>query len=302
MVKTQFSIKDHEHLSGIKAHTIRIWEKRYNLLDPDRTETNIRTYGVASLQKLLNITFLYNEGYKISKIAKLPQDEIRDLIQSSSLSQQDSFALKSFKTAMFTFDSKLFSDTYSKLREQRSFHEIFFELFIPLLDEIGMLWQTGTIDPTHESFISERIKQQIIIHTGEVLQNHETTSDHTFCLFLPYEEIHEIGLLYANYELLSSGANTIYLGANIPIESLKYIVNNYDELTFLTYMTIQPKNHSIASYFDEFQKINCPKKPCEIWVMGNKIRTDTLRLTDKNVIPIKDIRMLQDKIKSLKKS
>src|SRR5690606_20987851 len=111
-VKTQFSIKDLENLSSIKAHTIRIWEKRYKLLSPDRTDTNIRHYDIENLMKLLNVTYLYNNGYKISKIAKLKQEEIANLIQQSGLSDSaESYAITEIKSAMLTFDPQLFQET-----------------------------------------------------------------------------------------------------------------------------------------------------------------------------------------------
>ena len=148
-VKTEFSIKDLENLSGVKAHTIRIWEKRYQLLKPNRTDTNIRKYNLNSLKRLLNVSFLYNDGYKISKIADLNEEELLQLIQNKAHSNQEDYALKAFKTSMFEFDNQLFNITYKKLLEQKTFSEIFEHIFIPLLNEIGLLWQTGTIDPVH---------------------------------------------------------------------------------------------------------------------------------------------------------
>ena len=183
-VKSQFSIKDLENLSGVKAHTIRIWEKRYNLLTPDRTDTNIRTYDLDNLKRLLNVTFLYKEGYKISKIAKLDDSEIQTLIEDLAIDSQEDFALKAFKTAMFEFDEQLFTETYSKLSTQKSFREIFFDVFIPLLIEIGTLWQTGTIEPCHESFISELLKRKIIVNIEEQITSFKKKGDPLVCIVL----------------------------------------------------------------------------------------------------------------------
>ncbi|MFT5436338.1 MAG: DNA-binding transcriptional MerR regulator, partial [Ulvibacter sp.] len=144
-VKSQFSIKDLEHLSGVKAHTIRIWEKRYNLLKPQRTDTNIRTYNIESLKRLLNVTFLYNDGLKISKIASLSEDAIHGLVEERAIDSKDEFAIKAFKTSMFELDEQLFIKTYSDLEAHKSFREIFLNVFIPFLMEIGSLWQTSTI-------------------------------------------------------------------------------------------------------------------------------------------------------------
>ena len=161
-VKKSFGIRDLENLSGIKAHTIRIWEKRYGLLKPERTETNIRTYSLQSLQKLLNVTLLYNNGYKISKIADLPEgqivQEVREIVAQNSVK---SHAINAFKLAMINFDQSLFQKTYSGLLAERSFREIFWEVFMPLLHELGLLWQSDTIGPAHEHFITHLIKQKI---------------------------------------------------------------------------------------------------------------------------------------------
>ena len=204
-VKTEFSIKDLENLSGVKAHTIRIWEKRYALLEPNRTDTNIRNYDMSNLTKLLNATFLYRQGFKISKIAELRQEEIERLISESELTETNHYALHLFKQSMFEFDHKLFNETYHKLTKKESFDFIFFDLFMPLLNEIGLLWQTGTIDPVHERFISELIKQKIIENIIKAQEELKDDQNPEFALFLPYEEIHEIGLLYANYILMSEG-------------------------------------------------------------------------------------------------
>ncbi|MEE3146970.1 MAG: MerR family transcriptional regulator, partial [Bacteroidota bacterium] len=156
-VKTNFSIKDLESFGGIKAHTIRMWERRYNLLDPDRTPTNIRTYSLDDLQKLLNVTFLLDHNYKISKIAKRSSDEIASLV-AEIVEEQDlganHHAINSFKIAMMNFDQRLFSQTYNHLRQTLGFSELFFSVFIPLLEKIGFLWQAGVVNPAHEHFIS----------------------------------------------------------------------------------------------------------------------------------------------------
>ncbi|NND62192.1 MAG: MerR family transcriptional regulator, partial [Flavobacteriaceae bacterium] len=117
-VKTHFSIKDLEQLSGVKAHTIRIWEKRYDLLTPSRSETNIRSYSSACLQKLLNVTSLYNDGYKISKIAKFDEEEIAELVREREISNNHTFAIDNLKMAMLAFDHDLFEKTFDQLLEQ----------------------------------------------------------------------------------------------------------------------------------------------------------------------------------------
>ena len=158
-VKSSFSIKDLENISGIKAHTIRIWEKRHRLLSPTRTNTNIRRYSLISLQKLLNITLLYNYGFKISKIASLDKDEIPIVVRENALkSNSEQVAINAFKLSMVNFDTSLFDITYEEILLQNDFEFVFINIFMPLMSELGILWQTNAISPSHEHFITNLIK------------------------------------------------------------------------------------------------------------------------------------------------
>lgn len=271
-VKTQFSIKDLENLSGIKAHTIRIWEKRYNLLAPERTDTNIRHYNIENLTKLLSVTYLYNHGYKISKIAKLKNTEVVNLIQKSGLTDSaEAFAISELKSSMLTFDPQLFQKTFSVLEEKYTFRELFFNILIPLLNDIGLLWQTGTIDPSHERFVSELIKQKITVEIEKQFTKQPTRKDKLFVLFLPLNEIHEIGLLYVNYELLNQGYKTIYLGNNIPTENLKHLINHHDNIVFLSYLTVQPDKESLEDFVSELKSVVLNNNQNKVWLFGSQI-------------------------------
>ena len=250
-IKIDFTIKDLENISGIKAHTIRIWEKRYNLLVPKRTETNIRFYSNENLQKLLNIVLLNNNNFKISKIAKMSDEEL--ILQSremafNSLNKDE--AINSFKLAMFQFDKVLFNNTYNKLLLKMNFREVFKDVFIPFLDHIGLLWQTDTLIPAHEHFISNLIAQKIQLNT-EKLQYTTSNSSKTYVLFLPENEIHELGLLFLNYELTLRGNNTIYLGQSLPFNNLDYFLKSEKEFCFITSMTIMPFDAKVEDYFKE---------------------------------------------------
>lgn len=301
-VETKFSIKDLENLSGIKAHTIRIWEKRYNLLEPERTNTNIREYSVNNLKKLLNIAFLYNTGVKISKIAALTESEIINEIEASISENREEHAITILKTAMFEFNYPLFSDTLSKLEKTKDFRALFFDVFIPLLNELGTLWHTGTIDPAHEHFISELIKQKIIVNI-ESLQKKEASKEFpTFCLYLPYNEIHEIGLLFAHYEILKAGFNTIYLGTNIPLQNLEHVLKHHKKLIFLSYFTVKPEKRTIQEYINKYEKAISNHKNQKLWLMGRRIqKTDTQTLPS-NISTIKDHQSLIKQLETLKKS
>lgn len=268
-IKSVFSIKDLENLSGIKAHTIRIWEKRYGILEPMRTTTNIRLYDSENLQKLLNITLLHSYGYKISQISKFPSEKIPQLVQEIvSEKNAKSHAIAAFKMAMMNFDQTLFFTTYNNLLSQKSFKEVFIEIFIPLLNEIGILWQTGTITPSHEHFISYLIRQKLLSNI-EQLQHIETTKkDKVFILYLPQNEIHELGLIYLNYEILLHGYKTIYLGQSIPIENLNDFANHFDAIVFVTYWTLFPKIEETPDYIKKIQQDVLKNSQSELWILG----------------------------------
>ena len=272
-VKTSFSIRDMENLSGIKAHTIRIWEKRYNLFSPERTDTNIRTYNLESLQKLLNVTLLYKNGYKISKIAKLGDEKIPALVNEIiSETTEKSHALNALKLAMLNFDQSLFLKTYNELIEEKSLTQIFNEVFIPLLSELGLLWQTNTISPAHEHFISNLIKQKIYIHTEKLQFETPTKNDEVYVLFLPENEIHELGLLYINYQLALHGYKTIYLGQTMPIQSLEDLPKYYHNIRFVSYFTVSPTKDDIGEYFERFNELLKKSPRSQLYVLGHQIQ------------------------------
>lgn len=270
-VKSVFSIKDLENLSGIKAHTIRIWEKRYDILQPMRTDTNIRLYDLASLQKLLNITLLHDYGYKISKIATYPQDKIPSLVREIiSNKTAKSHAISEFKMAMMNFDQELFFNTYNWLIAEKSFKEIFHQVFIPLMNELGLLWQSDTITPAHEHFITYLIKQKLLINTEKLQVLKQTKKDKIFVLSLPMNEIHELGLMYLNYEILLMGYKTIYLGESMPISNLKDLKKHFDSIVFVSYLTVQPEKDILNDYVQKMAE-ELLDDTTELWYTGRLV-------------------------------
>ena len=254
-IQQDFTIKDLENISGIKAHTIRIWEKRYNLLEPKRTDTNIRYYSHENLQKILNVVLLSKNGFKISIIAKMSREEM--LLQSREVafgSNTNDAAINDFKLAMFQFDKVLFDKTYKKLLLKKHFEKIVKDVFIPFLNHIGLLWQTDTILPAHEHFISNLIAQKIHLNI-ELITTIVNESNKTYVLFLPENEIHELGLLYLNYELLLKGNRTIYLGQNLPLDNLKCFFDYQEDLCFITSLTVKPYNSKIEDYFNQVESL-----------------------------------------------
>ena len=250
-IRQEFTIKDLENISGVKAHTIRIWEKRYNLLTPKRTDTNIRLYSNKNLEKLLNIVLLNNNNFKISKIAKMSEEELISQCKEMAINflHKDE-AINSFKLAMFSFDTVLFNETYDKLLLKMTFREVFKDVFIPFLEHIGLLWHTDTLIPAYEHFVSNLITQKIQINTEKIISK-TSKSAKTYVLYLPENEIHELGLLYLNYELNLKGNNTIYLGQSLPFDNLNHFLKSKNEYCIITYMTIMPYDSKVKEYFKE---------------------------------------------------
>lgn len=272
-VKSNFSIKNLEHLSGIKAHTIRIWEKRYNLFEPERTNTNIRLYNLENLQKLLNVTLLYNNGYKISKIALLSSQEINENVHKLTINKNaDDWSIGLFKLAMINFDQRLFTKTFNDLLEQFSFGEVFKNVFVPLMNELGVLWQTNSISPSHEHFITSLVKQKIHAMCEDLQQKSTRRTDRRFVLFLPDNEIHELGLLYLQYEVLNNGFQCVFLGQSIPIESLSNLVDIGEPITFISYFTIEPAQDKIDAYLNTFYSEIIENIDSELWILGYQVQ------------------------------
>jgi methanogenic corrinoid protein MtbC1 len=295
-IKSKFSIKDLENLTGIKAHTIRIWEKRYNLLSPKRTDTNIRYYELSDFQKLLNVSYLNNNGYKISKIATLEEGKIPETVRKiATETNLNSHAINSFKLAMLNFDQVLFYRTYERLESEMCFRDIFYTIFIPLLTELGLLWQTDTITPAHEHFLTSLIRQKILINT-ENIQATSETSEKTFILYLPDNEVHELGLMLINYEIISRGHQSIFLGQSVPLESLKDFLNYYNEITFVSYFTVKPEKEFINEYITDLINKLLVKDSIKFWVLGRMLDEIDLTSLPKQIVPFKSIKDLVKKL------
>lgn len=280
-IKSTFSIKNLENLSGIKAHTLRIWEKRYNLLEPERTDTNIRRYSLESLKKLLNVTLLYNHGFKISKIACLESDEIQELVRSIALkSNSEQVSINAFKLAMINFDYELFDANYLEISQHHDFEYIFLNMFMPLMRELGILWQTGAISPSHEHFITHLVKQKIHLQTETLQREKPRREDHPpFVLFLPENEIHELGILYLNYLILSKGFRTIFLGQSLQSSSLETLYTYQTEFIFVSYLTVEPNKDEIMPFLNYFHKTLLANRNSKLLLFGPQqieIKTEKL--------------------------
>ncbi len=283
-MSVEFSIKDLENICGVKAHTIRMWEKRYNILAPNRTVTNIRTYDAHSLKKLLSVSFLVNCGYKISRVAKLSDEEINEylriVISDKTLIDHSSNLLK---LAMLNYSATTFNEAYSEMIERLSFNTVFDDIFIPFLKEIGTLWQLGTINNSHEHFITNLIKQKLY-NRIEFLQQTESTRSRCFVLFLPEGEISNLSLLYLYQILLSKGYKTIFLGHGTHLEHLVEVSKLHTDMVFLTYITISLNTDTINTYIDNFREAIGFTYGHEIWLMGRITKQAPISIDSKTKV------------------
>ncbi len=241
---TNFSIKDVEALTGIKPHTLRIWEQRYGIPLPNRTATNIRYYTDTDLKLLLNVAMLNRQGYKISKITKMSKEEVDKLVLEITLESDDyTVHIESLIKAMFDLDELAFNQVLHNNISQIGFRETFCQIVFPLLSRIGILWQTSTVNPAYEHFISHLVRQKLFVAIDSLpkISANQTTK---FLLFLPAQETHDIGLLFANYLIRSFGYHTNYLGPNLPMNELSSIAKLYPPDYILTVLTSSVSNQT----------------------------------------------------------
>ena len=212
-----YSINDIEKLCGIKAHTIRIWEKRYNIIQPRRTKTNIRYYLDNDLQKILNISLLNRNGYKISKIAKMSEVEMKNLASElSNISIQSDDNLDTLMFAMLELDEYKFNKILDHNIESKGFEETMNQVIYPLMEKLSMMWIAGSIKSVHESFVSNAIKRKTIIAINKI-SIYNNPEAKKFLIYLPENESHELSLLFLHFMLKDIGFNVVNLGSQVPL-------------------------------------------------------------------------------------
>lgn len=228
----KYSIKDLEQLSGIKAHTLRIWEQRYNIIKPIRSETNIRAYSNYDLRMLLNISMLNNNGFKISKIAEMSEREIFDTVVKISKSDFDSSTqIDNLVISMVDLDEIRFEEAITNNIQNLGFDSTINNIIYPFLKKIAIMWITGSVNPAQEHFISNLIRQKLIVAIDSQKPVTNSLKD-SFTLFLAEDELHEISLLYYHYCLRGLNIKSYYLGQSVPMEDLKK-VHNFNKAKFL---------------------------------------------------------------------
>jgi DNA-binding transcriptional MerR regulator/methylmalonyl-CoA mutase cobalamin-binding subunit len=241
-----FTIKDLENLSGIKAHTIRIWEQRYSFLNPSRTDTNIRYYSNEELKTVLNIALLNKYGYKISHIDRMSDTEIKDKILSlSQIEAQQERIINEMIHCMVDMNMESFEKLLNENVSLRGIEKTITQFIFPFLERIGILWMTNHINPAQEHLVTNIIRQKLIV--GIDGTHTLLSSKSLILLFLPEGEHHELGLLFVYYLLKRRGVKVIYLGSNVPVKDMEYVAKLKQPDAIFTHLT------SVANHFN-FEK------------------------------------------------
>ncbi|GAB2549444.1 MerR family transcriptional regulator [Spirosoma aerophilum] len=249
-----YSIRDLEQLSGIKAHTLRIWEQRYAILSPERTDTNIRAYGDDDLKRVLNISLLKDHGYKISEIAKFSTEELsREVIKISEKQLNYPDQIHALTISMLDLNEEQFEKIISANTLQSGFESTMINIVYPFLSRIGTLWVTGSIGPAQEHFITNLIRQKVVVAI-DAQSARQSTTGKKYMLYLPEGEFHELSLLFANYLIRVRGNKVIYLGQSLPFNELAFAHKLHQPDYIFTVLTSTPSNHEVQPYVDKLAK------------------------------------------------
>jgi DNA-binding transcriptional MerR regulator len=249
----QYSIKELEILSGIKAHTLRIWEKRYAIITPKRTSTNIRFYSDDDLKKIINVSLLNNRGLKISKLVQLSEEELaQKVLELSEQKHDNEIHIDQLITAMIDMEEEAFNAVLEGISQKMGFEAAVLEVLYPFLNKIGILWHAGNVSPAQEHFITHLIRQKMIVAI-DALQIPPKRKKKAM-LFLPENELHEIGLLFYHYVIRKMGVRTYYLGQTVPYRDVKLIGKIHKPDFILTSITSFPVASELPEYISTLCK------------------------------------------------
>jgi MerR family transcriptional regulator, light-induced transcriptional regulator len=277
-----YSIRDLENLSGIKAHTIRIWEQRYGILNANRTETNIRYYSEAELRYLMSLALLNRSGFKISKLAVLSQPEISKLVTDKiNAPTEYTLQIEGLTLATIEYDEEKFEKILNTCILQIGFEETIKRVVFQYLEKLGMLWISGTIMAAQEHFMTQLLRQKLLVAIdGQNTKYDEHSKE--FVLFLPNGEWHELSLLFLSYMLKARNHKVIYLGPSVPLQDLLRVGETLSPDGFYTIITTNPTTFTIADYLN---KIGSAFPESKIFVSGPQVANPIKGLVD-NVYPL----------------
>jgi len=254
-VTTRYSIKDLEQLSGIKAHTIRAWEQRHKLIEPKRTSTNIRYYGDDDLRIVLNVALLLEHGMKIGQVAKLSHQEIADqALEASPYLGSYTHELNELKISTLGFDLARFESIMAHCIETHGIHKTFREIIGDYIQELGKLWLSGSVSISQEHFVSSLIRQKLFAAIDELTVPDQPKTG-TYALFLPANELHEIGILYLAYVLKERGEHVFYLGQSLPKEYLSDLLDNKKVDFLVSAFTTYPEKEDLPTFLTDLEEL-----------------------------------------------
>lgn len=251
-----FSISQLQQFSGIKAHTIRIWEQRYEALKPSRSDGNTRYYDSDQLRRLLNIVSLSSAGHKISKLCKMPDTELFGLLEEKlglkvTTEDKGSFFISQLVGATTDFDEQHFDNVYSNCVEHLGIRDTYVKVLYPMMSRMGVMWVTDNMSPAHEHFCSNLIKQKMYAAIDALPK--PKAEEKTWILFLPEYEFHEMGILFSNFLLRKAGKKVIYLGSNLPVDTLESAVNQSKAENLLFFLVSRKSKEATSQYLNDMK-------------------------------------------------
>jgi hypothetical protein len=269
-----YTIKEVETLSGIQAHTLRIWEQRYNFIVPERTDTNIRYYTDEQLKYILNVAYLNQRGFKISKLADLTHAQINKEIEEKLESPEgEEIYIHSLHSSMIDFDELKFEKVFALATQKLGFVNLFNRVILPFLDNLGMLWRIGTINPAQEHFISNLIRKKIFASI-DAIHPIANTPKKKCILYLPEGEFHELPLLLSYYLLKRQHHQVIFMGTSLPLLDLKKAVEFVKPDYLVTMLTMPMPDMTIDEYLE---MIYSSFSPCKLIVGGHQVKSSKIK-------------------------
>ncbi len=269
-----------EHLTGVKAHTLRIWEKRYNILVPKRTSTNIRYYTDEDLRTLLNVCFLNNKGYKISKIAKMTRDEIKEkFIQHSAVDLNEKDTIDILMIFVLELDSYNLSKILGQYIDQLGLERTMGELIFPLMDRLGMAWLSGEFQPMHESFVTQIIKMKVQCCIDTLPE--EADFSPSYIIYLPQGDTQELSLLYLHYLLKYNKCRVVNLGYDA---SMQDVISASQAVKSDYLFTIINNELPVMSVEEYILEISTSIQPTQLLATGFQVISLPEHIMDKVIV------------------
>ncbi len=289
-----FSISQLARFSGIRPHTIRMWEQRYNALNPGRSEGNTRYYDNDQLRRLLNIVSLMESDYKVSELCSMPDKKLFKLIgelqNKNNTNELTEYFIAQLISAGMSYDESYFEKIFSHCLIKYGMKDAYLKVIYPMLVRIGLMWASDVLPSAQEHFISNVIRQKLFTAIDS-LPPAKPDSD-AWLLFLPENEFHEIGLLIANYLIRLSGRKAIYLGGNVPLQSLADAAKHTSPRNLLLFLVHNDLPEDRDEYLNELSSRFSGKK---IFVGGKHQLINHLKIK-KNIYWLQSVEDLEQQL------